>query len=87
MSAHPSPSSTYSENGAPMTDYMREFDEAVQPVLDAIDGAFQSGKVDAESLTETVQKHVEWWVDEIAAGAVIGCPCAGTPDQADCPHA
>jgi hypothetical protein len=67
------------------TDFIREFDQAVQPVFDAIDGAFQTGKVDPESLTEAINSHIDWWVDELSARP--GCPCAGTDDEEGCPHA
>lgn len=68
-----------------MSDYVREFEEVIQPVRDAIDRAFQSGRVDPEMVMEAVESHVNWWQEEIAAG--LGCPCVGTPDQEDCPHA
>jgi len=50
-----------------LSDVIREHNEVMQPVLDAIDTALRSGKLDTESLTETIERHVDWWVDEVAA--------------------
>ena len=50
-----------------MKDYMREYNEAVQPVLDAIDTAMRTGKVDPEALGETISGHLEWWAEEMLA--------------------
>lgn len=47
-------------------DVMRRYDEAMEPVRQALDRAVAAG-VDPESIEEGVQIHLQWWRDELAA--------------------
>lgn len=48
-----------------MGEAMRFYDDAMQPVYDALDGAVRAIR-DIESIEEGVERHLQWWADELA---------------------
>lgn len=50
-----------------LKDVIQRHNETMEPVLAAVDRAFVDHCVDPDSLMETIESHVGWWRDQLAA--------------------